>query len=306
MSQGGSRATAPVRSALFVPANRASWIDKAPGYGADALLLDLEDATPPSEKAAARAIVRERLSAMAERGQAIWVRVNYPEADELRADLEAICYPGLAAVCVPKVASPADIARVDQLITYLEGAAGVPLGTIAIVPLLETAEGIASPREIFAASDRVRYAGGLAADGADVQRALGYRWSDTFEESFVMRSLALIAARAAGVENPITGLVTALDTDEVRRFAKQSRDLGYAGMLVIHPTHVPVANEAFSPNADEVTWAEDVLASYEHAEADERGAARDSRGTMVDAAHVETAEQLLARYRRLQELDAAR
>ncbi len=298
--------TRPVRSALFVPANRASWIDKAPGYGADALVLDLEDATPPSEKEAARAIVRERLSPMAERGQAIWVRVNFPALDELRADLEAVCHHGLGAVCVPKVASPADIAQVDQLITYLEGAAGISLGTVAIVPLLETAEGIASSREIFAASDRVRYAGGLAADGADVQRALGYRWSDTFEESFVMRSQALIAARAAGVENPITGLVTALDTDQVRRFAEQSRGLGYTGMLVIHPTHVPIANAAFSLSDEEIAWAEDVLASYEQAETSGRGAALDSRGTMVDAAHVETAELLLARHRRLQELDAAR
>ena len=298
--------TPPVRSALFVPANRASWIDKAPGYGADALVLDLEDATPPAEKNDARAIVRERLSPMAERGQAIWVRVNYPALDELRADLEAICHPGLGAVCVPKIASPADITQVDRLVTYLEGAAGIELGTIAIVPLLETAEGIASPREIFAASDRVRYAGGLAADGADVQRALGYRWSDTFEESFVMRSNGLIAARAAGVENPITGLVTALDTDQVERFALQSRVLGYAGMLVIHPTHVPIANAAFSPSAEEVAWAEEALATYAQAEADGRGATLDSRGTMVDAAHVETAELLLARHRRLQELDAAR
>ena len=114
------------------------------------------------------AIVHERLAPMAERGQGIWVRVNYPDPDQLGADLEAICHPGLGAVCVPKIASPADIAEVDRLITYFEGAAGVPLGTVAIVPLLETAEGIAAPREIFAASDRVRYAGGLAADGADV------------------------------------------------------------------------------------------------------------------------------------------
>ncbi|MCY4086004.1 MAG: CoA ester lyase [Actinomycetia bacterium] len=298
--------TPPVRSALFVPANRTSWIDKAPEYGADALVLDLEDATPPAEKEAARAIVHERLAPMEERGQGIWVRVNYPDPDQLRADLEAICHPGLGAVCVPKIASPADIAEVDRLITYFEGAAGVPLGTVAIVPLLETAEGIAAPREIFTASDRVRYAGGLAADGADVQRALGYRWSHTFEESFVLRSHALIAARAAGVENPITGLVTVVDLDPVRRFAQQSRGLGYAGMFVIHPTHAPIANDAFSPSAKEVAWAEEVLASYEQAEAGGRGAVLDSRGAMVDAAHVETAELLLARHQRLQALDAAR
>lgn len=285
-----------VRSALFVPANRASWIDKAPGYGADALVLDLEDATPPDEKAAAREIVAERLGGLAEQGQAAWVRVNEPGSADCAADLAAVCRPGLVAVCVPKVASPEQIVELDRAISYHEGASGVPMGTIAIMPLLETAIGMVSALDVFRASSRVAYAGALAAAGADVQHALGYRWSDDFFESAPLRAHGLLAARAAGVFNPVTGLVASLDVDEVRRFAEQNRGFGYEGMLVIHPTHVPVVNEAFSPTEREVAWAEDVLARYGAAEAEGRGAAVGADGAMIDRAHVRTAEELIARH----------
>ncbi|MGI9659839.1 MAG: aldolase/citrate lyase family protein, partial [Gaiellaceae bacterium] len=109
-----------VRSALFVPANRASWIDKAPGYGADALVLDLEDATPPDEKETARGIVAERLAGLAEQGQAVWVRVNEPDSEDLLPDLAAVCRAGLGAVCVPKVASAEQIVEIDREISYNE------------------------------------------------------------------------------------------------------------------------------------------------------------------------------------------
>lgn len=286
-----------VRSALFVPANRAGWIDKAPGYGADALVLDLEDATPPDEKEAAREIVAQRLAGLAEHGQPVWVRVNEPGSSDLAADLAAVCRAGLVAVCVPKVASAEQIIEIDRSIAYSEGANGVPLGSIAIMPLLETAIGMASALEVFQASPRIAYAGALAAAGADVQHALGYRWSEDFFESVPLRAHGLMASRAAGIFNPVTGLVASLDIDQVRRFAEQNRGLGYEGMLVIHPTHVPIVNEVFSPTSDEVAWAEDVLERYGAAEAEGRGAAVGADGAMIDRAHVRTAEELLERHR---------
>ena len=286
-----------VRSALFVPANRASWIDKAPGYGADALVIDLEDATPLAEKDGARAIIAERLAGLAGQGQPVWVRVNEPGSDDLAHDLAAVCRQGLGAVCIPKVASAAQIAEIDLEISYNEGVNGVELGTIAIVPLLETATGMIDARQVFEASSRIAYAGALAAAGADVQHALGYRWSETFFESATLRAHGLMASRAAGVFNPVTGLVASLDAEEVRRFAEQNRGLGYEGMLVIHPSHVPIVNAVFSPTVDEVGWAEDVLTRYAAAESDGRGAAVGADGAMIDRAHVRTAEELLERHR---------
>lgn len=285
-----------VRSALFVPANRPSWIDKSPGYGADTLVLDLEDATPPDEKAAAREIVAERLAGLAEQGQGVWVRVNEPGSSDIDADLAAVCRPGLLAVCVPKVATTSQVVEIDRALSYHEGASGMAHGTVAIVPLLETAIGMVSALEIFRVSPRIAYAGAMAAAGADVQHALGYRWSEDFAESATLRAHGLMASRAAGSFNPVTGLVASLDVDEVRRFAEQNRGLGYEGLFVIHPTHVPIANEVFSPSVDEVAWAKDVLARYSAAEAEGLGTAVGYDGAMIDRAHVRTAEEILERH----------
>jgi citrate lyase subunit beta/citryl-CoA lyase len=286
----------PVRSALFIPANRGEWIDKAPKYGADALILDLEDATPSAEKPGAREIVAERLPRLEAQGQVAWVRINEPGSTDLEADIAAICRTGLGAVCVPKVRDTNDVALVDRLLTYHEGVNDLPLGSVAIDPLLETAAGIASAGEIFAASGRIAYAGGLAAEGADVQRALGYRWTDDFRESFALRSQSLIAARAAGVHNPVTGLVASLDTDQVERYAEESRTLGYEGLLVIHPTHIEIANRVFSPSEAEVEHAREVIRRMNAAELGGRGAAVDENGAMIDAAHAETSKLIIARH----------
>jgi citrate lyase subunit beta/citryl-CoA lyase len=280
-----------------VPAIRRSWIEKAPGYGADALVLDLEDATPPGDKDEARAIVRELLPVLAERGQPAWVRVNELGGGRLEADLEAICRTGLHAVCLPKVRGARDIEQADRLLAYEEGRNGLALGSIGIVPLLETAEAIAAPADVFRASPRIRYAGAVAAPGADVAFAVGYRWTASFLESLHLRSAALLAARACGVANPITGLVTELDVDLVRRFAEHSRDLGYEGMFVIHPTHVPVANATFAPTEAEVAWSREVLEGYAGQLDGGRGALLDSHGRMIDLAMLRVAERVAERSR---------
>jgi citrate lyase subunit beta/citryl-CoA lyase len=285
----------PVRSALFVPAIRRAWIEKAPGYGADTLVLDLEDATPPGDKAEAREIVRELLPALHEQGQTAWARVN--AGDELPADIEAVCREGLCAICLPKVRGPDDIEELDRLLAYAEGRNGLPFGSIRIVPLLETAEALHDPARVFAASPRVAYAGGLAAPGADVEFAVGSRWTPSFTESLHFRSAALLAGRACGIHNPLTGLVTDLDADLVARFAEQGRDIGYEGMFVIHPTHVPVANEAFAPTDEEYAWSQEVLDGFAGQLDGGRGAILDSQGRMIDIAMLRVAERVASRYR---------
>lgn len=287
----------PVRSALFVPAIRRAWIEKAPSYGADTLVLDLEDATPPGDKAAARMIVRELLPALRKRGQGVWVRVNEFASGQLEDDLDAVCGQGLDAVCLPKVRGPGDIEQLDRLLAYREGRNGLPLGSIGIVPLLETAVAIAEPTPVFGASPRVRYAGAIAASGADVEFALGSRWTPTFLESLHFRSAALLAARARAIHNPMTGLVTELDVDLVRHFADHSRDIGYEGMFVIHPSHVPVVNDVFAPSEAEVAWSREVLEGYAGQLDGGRGALLDSQGRMIDIATLRVAERVAERSR---------
>jgi citrate lyase subunit beta/citryl-CoA lyase len=294
-----------VRSALFVPANRTEWIDGAHRHGADALVLDLEDATPPAEKAAARVSVAERSPRLAEHGQDIWVRVNALDTPEAAADIAAVCVPGVRVICLPKASTPADVAAADRLIAHAEGRNGLELGTIGLYPLLETAPALLHAAELFHASERVVYAGALATPGADIEYALGYRLTGTFQETLAYRSMVLLAARAAGVENPITGLVSSLDQDLLRRFALQSRAIGYAGMFVIHPSQVATVNEIFSPTGAELAWSEEVLGAYRAAVDAGRGAVLDTDGRMIDLAMLRTAERLRERAVALQEATRA-
>jgi len=299
--EGLEGALRPVRSALFVPANREPWIAKSPAYGADVVVLDLEDATPPAEKQTAQAIAERAIPDLRERGQGVWVRINEIDGPFVVGDLRAIVQPGLEAVCLPKVTGPEAVRELDSMLTDAEARNGVPGGTVRIVPLLETAPAILGAADVFRSSSRVAYGGGIVAPSGDVALAIGFRWSDTFEETFVLRSQVLIAARACGIENPITGLVTSVDPEPVHRFAAQSRALGYDGMFVIHPSHVAIANDAFRPSPEELSWCTEILAGAEAAAQDGRGTFVDSQGRMIDVAMLRVARRLLERDRAFRE-----
>lgn len=296
----------PVRSALFVPANRRSWIEKASAHGADAVVLDLEDATPAAHKEEARQVVRETLPLLRRQRQAVWVRVNGLDTGHVGADLDAACRAGVSVICLPKVSAPRDVVELDRLISYAEGRNGVSHGAIAIYPLLETAAGLTEAAAIFGASPRVRYAGAIAAPGADVEFAVGFRWTESFLETLAYRSLVLLAARASGITDPVTGLVTELDETVTRRFAEQSRSIGYAGMFVIHPSQVPIANEAFSPTEADYAWSQEILDAYSNAAQHGEGTLLDSHGRLVDFAMLRTAERVSHRYRYFRERYAPR
>jgi citrate lyase subunit beta/citryl-CoA lyase len=286
-----------VRSALYVPANRERWVQGCDQHGADAVLLDLEDATPPADKERAREIVAEALPVLAERGQLAWVRINPLGGADFERDLATVCRPGLAAVCLPKVAGPADVIEADRVLAFHEGRNGLDRGSVAIIPLLESAQGLWSARDIFQASDRVAYAGAVAGAGGDLEHSLGSRWrGPDWSGSLHLRSHGLLAARAAGVVNPMSGLVTLLDTELLAAYAEQTRDLGYEGMFVIHPDHVSVVNKAFTPSPAEYERSRDLVERYAVAVADSRGTTLDSAGQLVDAAMLRSAQGVIDRY----------
>ena len=171
---------------------------------------------------------------------------------------------------------------------------GLPAGDIRIWPIVETARAVRAAYEIARASPRVAYMGGSAGDQGDLARELGFRWSPDFVETLYVRSKVLVDVRAAGVPNPMTGVVTSLDgTAQVEAFARQSRGLGYEGMMVIHPAHIEPVNAAFSPSDEELAAARRLLAAMEQAERGGDGAIA-HEGGMVDAAMVRLARELLA------------
>ena len=291
-------AVKPVRSALYVPANRADWLRKCERFGPDAVIADLEDAVLAADRPEARKIIGSEIPSLARRVRSVWVRVN-PESDEMVRDLEAVVQQGLDVIQLSKVHEPAAVLELDRLLSYYEGKRGLPHSSIAINPILETANGLRQAYEIAACCRRVEYLGGLIAKLGDTARALGWNApmpSDLIaSESIHLRSKVLLEARSAGIQYPLSGVVISLaqDQTELKDIALSNKKLGYSGMIAIHPSHIAVINETFSPSADEVRAAQATLVAYRNAQG--RGAIRGPGGEMVDMAQARSAAALLHR-----------
>lgn len=286
-----------IRSLLFVPANKLAWIDKAVASGADGVIFDLEDAVAESDRAQARADLSAWLkSPNSAPGTNLFVRINPTTTPAALSDLQATVLPRLSGVMIPKVTGPEDVVVADRVIGWLESDRGIAGGSVRIIPVMETAPAIRDAFAIGRASSRVAYLGGLGVKGGDVERAIGYRWSAEGAESLMMRSSVLLDARAAGVPNPLTGLWSdTTDLEGLRAFCERSRDLGYEGMLAIHPSHVAVINEVFTPSEAELQRDLALVEAMESAASQGHGATTFD-GDMIDEAMAATARARLARY----------
>ena len=284
----------PLRSLLFVPGNKPAWMEKALGYGADGLIFDLEDAVPVAEKSTARPLVRRVLERLPTHGPVCTVRINALETGLAGGDLEAIVSAGLTAIVAPKVETPQDVAALDALLTQYERRVGLLVGQVEILPTLETAKGIYHTYHIATSSPRVHTVSAAAGKGGDTARSLGYRWSKEGTETLYIRSKVLLEARAAGIAYPLIASWFDLhDAAGLRADACLNRQLGYTGQVIIHPSHVPVINEVFTPTAEEIAYYQGLLAAMEAAE-QHATAAVTYAGAMVDIAMVKTAQQMLA------------
>lgn len=293
----------PIRSLLFVPGNREDRIRRAIASDADAVAIDLESATPAGELELAREICRRVIGAQAPASTsgrpALFVRVAEARSADQAADLAAVVLPALTGILLPQVVDPGDVAATDAALARCEAAAGLAPGRTRIMPLVETASAVRLAYEIASASPRVAYMGGATSRGGDLARSLGYRFSAEGQETLYLRSKVLVDVRAAGVPNPISGLWGLVDDLEgLRAFARQSRDLGYEGLMTIHPKQVEIVNAIFSPSAEEVAEWRRILEAMEAATRAGLGAIRQD-GRLVDAAHAKTARQQLERARRL-------
>jgi citrate lyase subunit beta/citryl-CoA lyase len=284
----------PYRSFLYVPADKPEMTSRAIRFEADAYVLDLEDAVAEERKAAARELVRDAITSLAAHGVGVFVRINAIGTPHWLEDLRSVTIAGLTGVILPKVESVPQVAAIGLILDALEEAEGLDKGEIDIQLLLETAFGMQHAYDLMKSSPRVRSAFGGAARDADVNQALGFRWSKEGRETLYLRSSILLAARAAGIPYPVTGTWIDLDDLEgLRAYADQGRDLGYSGMYAIHPGQVQVINQVFTPTMEEVERARAILAAMTQAEEAGLGAVR-FEGTMIDIAMVGGARRVLA------------
>jgi citrate lyase subunit beta/citryl-CoA lyase len=287
----------PYRTLLFVPGHKVDWVDKALNTGADAVVLDLEDSVPTGEKEGARLLVRESIERIRKTGAdvGVLVRVNGLATRLTGADLEAVVGPGLDGIFAPKVEYATDVLRYDALLDHFEHRNGVT-GLQYVVPV-ETVPAIQNCREIALASSRVGAMIGPTAEHADIAREVGFEFTPEGLETLYLRSRVLLACREAGI-HALTALWERLDDlAGLRTFAEFGRQLGFRGMVAIHPRHVDVINDVFSPSAEHVEFYEGMVAAYNEAAADGRGALR-YRGLHIDKAHYDKAVLWLEHARR--------
>ena len=291
----------PMRSILFVPGHKEGWPAKAVAAGADGVILDLEDAVPLAMKAEAREVVAASIGKLAagSRKVGVYVRLNALETGMTGDDLEKIVIPGLDGVLLPKNYGPRDFIACDALITHFERKNGVKPGTVEIVCSLETAQAYNQCDEILAASPRIATLFAGTAKDADVSRSIGFQFTPGGHETLYLRSKALLATRAAGRQFSWVGLWQDLkDPEGARNFAIQNRQLGFTSMVMIHPSHIAVANEVFSPSEQDVIFYQGMIDTFEKAEA-EGNAAVLYEGQHIDYAHVKTARQVLELHKAL-------
>lgn len=244
------------RSYLFVPGNRPDRYDKARATRAHAVIVDLEDAVPPAAKASARASLAQWLSP----GRPVHVRVNASGTEWFDDDVRACAAGGVDAILLPKVELVDDIRRIASVCH------GVP-----ILPLIETARGLWNALAI-AQTPGVR---SLLFGSLDFQADVGT--SD--DDLLYARSQLVLVSRVAGIGAPVDGVTQAIDDPEVlRRDCHRSRQLGFSGKACIHPAQVDIVNACFSPNAEEIAWAQRVVAAF----AQSQGGAVLVDGSMVD------------------------
>ena len=276
---------APARSFLYVPGDQPDMLAKATRHGADAVIVDLEDAVAPAAKTYARDIVGSWLSRQGESPTALWVRVN-PQPDLLERDLAAVVHPVLRGVCLPKVSSTDEVEFVADRLDALEAAARIEPGRLRIAPLLETAAGIlAAPR--IAASTRVSH---MSIGEADLVAELGMHPSPGGPELNPIRTALVVASAAAGLNPPIGPVETAFrDLDSLRTTSEALRRMGYGGRAAVHPDQILIINAVFSPTADELASARDIVDRFEAARREGGAVTVAEDGSLIDEAVVRLA-----------------
>jgi len=274
-----------LRSLLFVPGDRPDRMEKALASGADALILDLEDAVAPAAKAEARRAVAAFLAA--NRQARIWIRVNPLDGAEIDRDLAAVLSGHPDGIVLPKAEGGASVAELARRL----GERGNATAQILAIAT-ET------PASIFALGSYggVKRLAGLTWGAEDLPAAIGAATSREEDGRFtppyeLARSLCLFGAAAAGVAPIETVYPAYQDLDGLAAYAGRARRDGFTGMMAIHPGQVPVINAAFTPSAAELTHARAVVAAFAaHPEA----GALALDGRMIDRPHLLQAQRILA------------
>ena len=283
-----------LRSMLFVPADSERKFTRAQSSGADALILDLEDAVAPPRKPVARAMVQEMLGARADRPWSFWVRVNALDTGLTLEDLAAVVRPGLDGIMVPKSNGATDIIRIGHYLDALETRAGMARGMVKIVVVAtETATAMFNLGSYAPAHERLAGLTWGAEDlgavvGSSINKQPDGDWTQPYR---VVRSLCLFAAAAAEVAKIDTLYADFRDPAGLEESCLASQRDGFTGRIAIHPEQVETINRCFSPSSEDLAQAKRIVAAFE---ADPGIGTIGIDGKMYDIPHLKLARRIVS------------
>ncbi len=285
--------TAPARSYLFIPGHSEPRLATAFDWGADAVVLDLEDGVPAGHKDRARRLVQQALAAhqaTARSRPACWVRINSLDSGGWREDLPAVVRPGLCGIRVPKAHSPAALQELDDALRTCEQKAGMPAGSVRLTCSIESAAGLLAVPAI-ATAPRVAF---LAFGAADFAADIGCGVDDESAISLWAQAYLVASARAAGAAPPIAPpYLRVRDREGLLRTSQRARDLGFFGRSLLHPSQIATVHAVFSPSSGDMAWAREVIHRYEEAVAAGSGGTLTAAGEFVGPPIVLRARRLL-------------
>ena len=278
------------RSMLFLPGNTPNIIVNGEILGADAVILDLEDAVAPAEKDSARILVRNAIRYMGFGKCEVIVRINAIDTAYWQKDLDAIIPVRPSLIMPPKTSCAADVLAVDAYITQLEEKLGIEKGSVGLIPLIETALGVENAYQIASACKRVK---AIFLGGEDLTADLRCKRTKEGHEIAYARSRMVVAARAAGVEVYDTPFTDVNDDEGIYTDAQYAKSLGFTGKSAISPRHVKAINEVFSPSMKDIDYAYEVMEAIRIGKEQGKGAVS-LRGKMIDAPIVTRAQRTIA------------
>jgi len=287
------------RSWMFVPGDRQRMIDKALSLPVDAIMMDVEDGVAPMQKEAARQQIGASLDQITDllkthagyRTPARFVRVNAVGSERFIQDIKAVVRPGLEGLVIPKVDSIEQIRIVEDELGRAEITHHMPGGTVDLLIAIETPIGLFNAYQIASSSPRIM---GLIFGAEDFTREMNLpvRREAEAVDMIYARSAIATAAAAARIQAVDGVWVDLKDLDGLRRFARQARRLGMSGISIIHPSQIDEANAAFTPSAEDIAYAQEVLDAFDKARARGEGAIA-FRGQLLDFPIVDRARQTI-------------
>jgi citrate lyase subunit beta/citryl-CoA lyase len=290
------------RSRLIMPANERKYVEKAHLRNADAVVLDLEDSVPVSEKVATRTVLKDSILLAGRSGSDVLVRVNNT-SELLKGDVEASVWPGLDGIFFPKVETGEQVRDLDRLLTELEQKRGIPPGKVKISIIAETLKGYLNMEETVRASDRIDC---LSLGTEDFATNTGMELSEATYHGWLVPRMQIVFVARAYSKLPLN-LVGSMagfgDTTGFEKLAILSYKHGFLGSSCIHPGNVEILNRCFSPTQEEIEHSRKLIDAFERSLAAGRASAA-FEGKMIDYPHYEKAKQVLARSEKIEALEA--